>query len=143
MQNATYNDSVTTNNGFSGFLDSTSGTANITFSSLSESNYFVEFYAQCIGTSGSGSSGNYITLQLQGITTDPNSLATIGLDTRSVSKGTTAFLAFGSASYRIVSTSTTSNTKTINKNNTYRLNVDVGKAYDLTDIKLTIRVTPM
>ena len=87
--------------------------------------------------------GYDITLQLQGITTDPHSLATIGLDTRSVSKGTTAFLAFGSASYRIVSTSTTSNTKTINKNNTYRLNVDVGKAYDLTDIKLTIRVTPM
>ena len=144
-QIADYDHSTTLNNGNYSFMDGITSTSNITFSALSSSrDYFLEIYGTSLATAGSGSSGNYVTMELISTgTPDPNSLATVDMDTRSVSKSSTANLAFGPFGYKIVSTSTVNTTQTINRTNTYRLCVTTGKTYTLDVLKVILRVSPI
>lgn len=144
-QIADYDHSTTLNNGNYSFMDGITSTSNITFSALSSSrDYFLEIYGTSLATAGSGGSGNYVTMELISTgTPDPNSLATVDMDTRSVSKSSTANLAFGPFGYKIVSTSTLNTTQTINRTNTYRLSVTSGKEYTLDVLKVILRVSPI
>ena len=144
-QIADYDHSTTLNNGNYSFMDGITSTSNITFSALSSSrDYFLEIYGTSLATAGSGSSGNYVTMELISTgTPDQNSLATVDMDTRSVSKSSTANLAFGPFGYKIVSTSTLNTTQTINRTNTYRLCITSGKEYTLDVLKVILRVSPI
>ena len=137
---ATYDSASTLNNGFERFI--TGG--NITFSSLSTlvstNNCFIEIYAHCDAEAGSSGGSNFIKIDLSGISTQPNSLNIIDIDTRSVEKGTQEHLSFGPTLHKLVNTSTPDNNLCINTNNTYKLRVSTGREYDLFEIKLIIKV---
>ena len=133
---------VTSNNGLYDFMDGTSSSACITFADVLTSDQgYVEFFVHGDATAGTGGTANFITFELSGISVDANSLGIVDIDTRTVAKGTTSHLAFGNSGYVVNTTNTTSNTKTINKNNTYRFRVNVGRDYDFSEIKLVIKFT--
>ena len=131
----TYNSTTTANNGLEQFIVS-SGI--ISFSSLEDC--IIEVYCHCDAQAGSTGQANFVKFDLSGVSIEPNSLDVIDIDTRSVEKGTEEHLAFGPCLYKVVGTNTTSNNLTINKNNTYQLEVETGRPYTLTEIKLIIKV---
>ena len=85
---ATYDSTNTANNGFERFITGDE----ITFSSLStlvsSNNCFIEIYSHCDAEAGSAGSSNFVKIDLSGISTVPNSIQIVDVDTRSVEKGT-------------------------------------------------------
>lgn len=133
------------NNGIIDFLDGTNATSSITFENETLSNSYIEIYAHCDAEAGSSGQDNWVIMNLIGndLETTPiqsNSLSTVDIDTRSVQKGTLLHLSFGPSAYRVNDTTTAVNNLTINKNNKYRLHVQTGRAYTLTEIKLVIHL---
>ena len=108
------------------------------FSSLEDC--IIEVYCHCDAETGNTGQANFVKFDLSGVSIEPDSLDVIDIDTRSVEKGTEEHLAFGPCLYKVVGTNTTSNNLTINKNNTYQLEVETGRPYTLTEIKLIIKV---
>ena len=137
---ATYNNSITSNNGFERFIINNL----IDFSSLnslvSSNNCFIEIYSHCDAIAGSSGSSNFVTIDLSGVNIVPNSLGIVDIDTRSVEKGAEQHLSFGPALYKLVNHNTANNTLCINTNNTYGLRVSTGRPYDLKEIRLSIKV---
>lgn len=137
-----YNNNNTINNGIKNFI-SEDNTYNyiIDFSNLSEyNNSIIEIFSHCDATAGNTGSDNYIKLDLSGISVISNSLSIVDIDTRSVSKGDTQHLSFGPVSYKLVTSNTVDNNKCININNTYALRVKTGRDYELSEIKLSMRI---
>lgn len=133
------------NNGIIKFLDGTNATSSITFENETLSNSYIEIYAHCDAEAGSAGQDNWVIMELIGNNLEttpiqPNSLSTVDIDTRSVQKGAQLHLSFGPSAYRVNDTTTAANNLTINKNNKYRLHVQTGRAYTLTEIKLVIHL---
>lgn len=133
------------NNGIINFLDGTNSTSSITFENETLSNSYIEIYAHCDAEAGSAGQDNWVIMELIGndletIPIQPNSLSTIDIDTRSVQKGAKLHLSFGPSAYRVNTTTTTNQNLTIHKDNKYRLHVQTGRAYTLTEIKLVIHL---
>ncbi len=135
-----YNSGTTFWSGVNDFID-TSG--NITFSSVAEDS-IVEIMAHIDASAGSTGQSNYIVLDLSGASgNDSNSVNIIDIDTRTVEKGNLAHLTFGPTVYKIIASSsnTANQILTINKNNVYQARAKLGRDYDLSEIKLSIRVS--
>ena len=133
------------NNGIINFLDGTNATAtsSITFENETLSNSYIEIYAHCDAEAGSAGQDNWVIMELIGNNSEsiqPYSLSTVDIDTRSVQKGALLHLSFGPSAYRVNDTTTPDSNLTINKNNKYRLHVQTGRAYTLTEIKLVIHL---
>ena len=133
------------NNGIINFLDGTNATSSITFENETLSNSYIEIYAHCDAEAGSAGQDNWVIMDLIGNDLEttpiqPNSLSTVDIDTRSVQKGALLHLSFGPSAYRVNATTTADSNLTINKNNKYRLRVQTGRAYTLTEIKLVIHL---
>ena len=137
---ASYDAADTSNNGFERFITGDE----ITFSSLSTlvstNNCFIEIYSHCDANAVSAGGSNFVKIDLSGITTEPDSLQIVDIDTRSVEKGTQEHLSFGPTLHKLVNTSTSDNNLCINTNNKYRLRVSVGRNYNLFEIKLIMKV---
>jgi len=136
----------TTNNGINNFLNGSNSTSSITFENeLITSNTYIEIYAHCDAEAGSAGQDNWVIMELSGNNLEPtpidaNSLSVVDIDTRSVQKGAKLHLSFGPSAYRITDTPTASQNLTIAKTNKYRLHVQTGRAYTLTEIKLVIHL---
>ena len=133
------------NNGIINFLDDTNATSSITFQNETLSNSYIEIYAHCDAEAGSAGQDNWVIMELSGNDLEttpiqPNSLSTVDIDTRSVQKGAKLHLSFGPSAYRVNDTTTADNNLTIHKDNKYRLHVQTGRAYTLTEIKLVIHL---
>ena len=133
------------NNGIINFLDGQNATSSITFENETLSNSYIEIYAHCDAEAGSAGQDNWVIMELIGNDLEttpiqPNSLSTVDIDTRSVQKGAQLHLSFGPSAYRVNNTTTADSNLTIHKNNKYRLRVQTGRAYTLTEIKLVIHL---
>jgi len=133
------------NNGIINFLDGTNTTSSITFENETLSNSYIEIYAHCDAEAGSAGQDNWVIMDLIGNDLEPtpiqpNSLSTVDIDTRSVQKGAQLHLSFGPSAYRVNDTTTAANNLTVHKDNKYRLRVQTGRAYTLTEIKLVIHL---
>lgn len=133
------------NNGIINFLDGTNTTSSITFENETLSNSYIEIYAHCDAEAGNAGQDNWLIMELIGNDLEttpiqPNSISTVDIDTRSVQKGALLHLSFGPSAYRVNTTTTTDQNLTIHKNNKYRLHVQTGRAYTLTEIKLVIHL---
>ena len=133
------------NNGIINFLDGQNTTSSITFENETLSDSYIEIYAHCDAEAGSAGQDNWVIMELIGNDLEttpiqPNSLPTIDIDTRSVQKGALLHLSFGPSAYRVNTTTTTNQNLTIHKDNKYRLHVQTGRAYTLTEIKLVIHL---
>ena len=133
------------NNGIINFLDGTNATSSITFENETLSNSYIEIYAHCDTEAGSAGKDNWVIMDLIGNDLEttpiqPNSLSTVDIDTRSVQKGAQLHLSFGPSAYRVNNTTTADSNLTIHKDNKYRLRVQTGRAYTLTEIKLVIHL---
>lgn len=127
-------------NGLVNFINGTGVDSSILFSNeniLSNSN--IEIYAHCDAETDSAGNNNWIIFELVGNNVESNTLSIVDIDTRSVQKGTKLHLSFGPSAYCVKENQSIQNNLTIGKNNTYRLKVRVGKAYNLTEIKLIIK----
>ena len=130
----------TSYNGVSRFIDNS---GNISFSDLSNcNNCMVEIYCHCDAETVSDGQGNYVKFDLSGISIVSNTLNTIDIDTRSVEKGTLEHLSFGPCLYKLIhhSNPDTNFCKSIHTDNIYKLRVESGREYDLTEIKLIIKI---
>ena len=133
------------NNGIIDFLDGENTTSSITFENETLSNSYIEIYAHCDAEAGNAGQDNWVIMELIGNDLEttpiqPNSISTVDIDTRSVQKGTKLHLSFGPSAYRVNATTTTNQNLTIHKDNKYRLHVQTGYAYTLTEIKLVIHL---
>lgn len=135
-----YDYNRTLHNGLVNFINGTTVDSSILFSNeniLSNSN--IEIYAHCDAETDSAGNNNWIIFELVGNNVESNTLSIVDIDTRSVQKGTKLHLSFGPSAYCVKENQSNQNNLTIGKNNTYRLKVRVGKAYNLTEIKLIIK----
>lgn len=133
------------NNGIIKFLDGTNATSSITFENETLSNSYIEIYAHCDAEAGSAGQDNWVIMELIGNDLEttpiqPNSISTVDIDTRSVQKGALLHLSFGPSAYRVNATTTAASNLTIHKDNKYRLHVQTGRAYTLTEVKLVIHL---
>jgi hypothetical protein len=133
------------NNGIINFLDGTNATSSITFENETLSNSYIEIYAHCDAEAGSAGQDNWVIMELIGNDLEatpiqPNSISTVDIDTRSVQKGALLHLSFGPSAYRVNATTTVASNLTIHKDNKYRLHVQTGRAYTLTEVKLVIHL---
>lgn len=133
------------NNGIINFLDGQNATSSITFENETLSNSYIEIYAHCDAEAGSAGQDNWVIMDLIGNDLEttpiqPNSLSTVDIDTRSVQKGAQLHLSFGPSAYRVNTTTTAASNLTIHKDNKYRLRVQTGRAYTLSEIKLVIHL---
>ena len=134
-----YNETKTQNNGNVTSYINSDGL--ISFSGIS--NCLLEFYVHAdIDPDTASLTNNFVIFDLSGVSTETNTLSIIDIDTRSVSRTTTAHLTFGPTIYKLIDTSDVSVEKNlcISNANTYRLRVQVGKEHILTEIKLIIKV---
>ena len=131
-----YDNTVTTNNGKQLFMDGTTATAGITFSSatIGPNGAYVEMYFHGDMEAGSAGTDNWIVFELVG------SNQVIDIDTRSVQKGELLHMAFGPSAHRLVDGATATQTFCIDKASTYRVQVRTGRAYTLTEMRLVIKV---
>ena len=137
-----YDHITTTSDGIYNFMSGTAGGALVTFTSVPNGNYWVEFYAHCDAEADNTGTDNYITFRLVQINlTTVDSIRTIDIDTRSVSKGDSAHLSFGPTAYKF-GTSLPNPTLSIDRNATYGLQIEIGRPYFLSEIKLIIKVRP-
>lgn len=133
-----YNETDTSYNGVEQFIDND---GNINFSSLSDcSNALIEIYAHCDASAGSTGQSNYIKFDLSGVSIETNSLSIIDIDTRSVEKGSQEHLSFGPTLYKVLNNTTSNTNKSIHSSNTYSLRVSSGRPYNLSEVKLIIKV---
>jgi len=142
-----YDNTVTTDNGKQLFMDGTTSTAGITFSSatIGPNGAYVEMYFHGDMEAGSAGQDNWIVFELVGSdqVESPiasNSLATVDIDTRSVQKGELLHMSFGPSAHRLVDGATATQTFCIDKASTYRVQVRTGRAYTLTELRLVIKV---
>jgi hypothetical protein len=135
-----YNLTESTNNGIIRFTNGTGSGTTFTFSgeSITDTS-LVEIYAHCDAEAGSAGSDNYLTLELRCIDPLDDTLQTVDIDTRSIQKGSIAHMTFGPSAYRVVE-DTTGKNKTIKKTSEYRLYAIVGRNYDLSEIKLIMKL---
>ena len=136
-----YNLTESTDNGIIRFTNGTGSGTTFTFSgeSITDTS-LVEIYAHCDAEAVSAGTDNYLTLELR--CTDPldvDTLQTVDIDTRSIQKGTTAHMTFGPSAYRVVE-DTTGKDKTIKKTSEYRLYAIAGRDYNLSEIKLIMKL---
>jgi len=134
-----YNETKTQNNG--NIISYINSDGLISFSGIS--NCLLEFYVHAdVDPNPANLTNNFVIFDLSGISTETNTLSTIDIDTRSISKNTTAHLTFGPTIYKLIDTSDVSVDKNlcISNANTYKLRVEVGKEHTLTEIKLIIKV---
>jgi len=133
-----YNETDTSYNGVEQFIDND---GNINFSSLSDcSNALIEIYAHCDASAGSTGQSNYVKFDLSGVSIEANSLSIIDIDTRSVEKGSQEHLSFGPTLYKVLNSTTSNTNKSIHSSNTYSLRVSSGRSYNLSELKLIIKV---
>ena len=137
---ADYNSITTFNNGFERYINNNLIDFNSLASLVSSNICFLEIYSHCDATAGNTGTVNFIKIDLSGVNLEPNSLQTIDIDTRSVEKGTEEHLSFGPVLYKLVNNSNANNNLCINTKNTYSLRVSTGRPYELTEIKLIIKV---
>ena len=140
-----YDHTTTQNNGIINFMDGNATTSGISFENETLSNSYIEIYAHCDAQAGSSGQDNWIIVELIGSDqeTTPiqlNSVSTVDIDTRSVQKGEKLHLSFGPSAYRVNTTTTLNQNLTIHKDNKYRLHVQTGRQYTLTEIKLVIHL---
>ena len=135
---ATYSVSDTSYNGIERFISSD---GLISFSDISNcNNCMLEIYFHTDTSSNNSGQSNYLTVDLSGISTMPNSLSVIDIDTRSIQKGTQEHLAFGPCLYRLTNTDSPQTNKTIHFSNTYRLRLESGRQETLTELKLIMKI---
>lgn len=137
---AEYDYNTTLHNGEINFINGNNGDSLVTFSNeniLSNSN--IEIYAHCDAETNSAGNDNWIIFELVGNNVESNTLSIVDIDTRSVQKGTKLHLSFGPSAYCVKENQSIQNNLTIGKNNTYRLKVRTGKAYNITEIKLIVK----
>ena len=137
--NPSYSSIYTLYNGVGEFVN-TSGF--IDFSNVAVDS-IVEISAHCDVSGGSVGFSDYLMLDLSGASVDSNSLSVLDIDTRSVEKDTTTHIAFGPTTYKLIANASNTGNEiyTINKNNTYQLRAEAGSEYELTNVKLSVRVT--
>lgn len=131
-----YDNTMTTDNGKQLFMDGTTATAGITFSSatIGPNGAYVELYFHGDMEAGSAGTDHWIVFELVG------SNQVIDIDTRSVQKGELLHMAFGPSAHRLVDGATATQTFCIDKASTYRVQVRTGRAYTLTEMRLVIKV---
>ena len=130
------NSSFTSDYGISRFLD---GNNNITFENETlTSTSFVEIYSHCDAQAASSGQSNFLSIFMECVDPSDNTIQTIDIDTRSVQKGDEAHLSFGPSAYK-VEDEPTGNLLTIKKDSKYKLRVEVGRSYNLSEIKLIIK----
>ena len=130
------NSSFTSDYGIRKFLDLDNY---ITFENeILTSTSFVEIYSHCDAKAGSSGQSNFLSIFMECIDPSDNTIKTIDIDTRSVQKGDEAHLSFGPSAYK-VENDPSGNLLTIKKNSKYKLRVEVGRSYELSEIKLIIK----
>ena len=137
-------DNITTNNnGVNNFVVDTSYISFVDVSNYGDC--LLELYCHCDANTGSSSADNYIIFDLSAI--EPvinNTLSIVDIDTRSVSKGLTLHMAFGTSSYKLMNTTNGIDfTKSIDFNNKYVMRAYTGVGYDLTELKLCLKITKL
>ena len=142
VSTAGYNSITTSNNGFERYININNNLIDFnSLTSLVSSNIcFLEIYSHCDAKAGDTGTGNFIKIDLSGVILEPNSLQTVDIDTRSVEKGIEEHLSFGPVLYKLVNNSNANNNLCINTKNTYSLRVSTGRPYELTEIKLIIKL---
>lgn len=133
-----YNETKTRNNGKVTSYINSDGL--ISFSGIS--NCLLEFYVNVDVASTQNLTNNFIKFDLLGVSTEKNTLSTVNIDTRSISRNNKAPITFGPTIYKLIDKGDVSSEKKlcISNANTYKLRCEVGKEYTLTDIKLIIKV---
>jgi len=142
-----YDNNSTTNNGKQRFMDGTGGSAGITFSdaTIGLNGAYVELYFHGDMKTENAGQDNWIIFEMVGSDQlespiAANSLATVDIDTRSVQKGELLHMAFGPSAHRLVENANTSQTLCIDKASTYRVRVRAGRQYNLSELRLVIKV---
>ena len=136
----TFDNSTTINNGVNNFIVDTSYISFIDISNYGDC--ILEIFCNCDAYTGSSSADNYIKFDLSAIETVNNTLQTVDIDTRSVFKGLTLHMGFGTSSFKLMDTgvNNTDYTKSIDYRNKYILRVNTGIDYELSEIKLSLKV---
>ena len=133
-----YNSLITSNNGIERFVDNSN---NITFENeIITDNAMVEIYSHCDALAGSSGQSNFIAIYLKCIDINDDTLQTIDIDTRSVQKGEQAHLTFGPTAYKLINGPNIEKPFTINKNSKYKLYIEVGRDYEIIELKLIIKL---
>ena len=130
------NSTYTSDYGISRFLDDNNY---ITFENETlTSTSFVEIYSHCDALAGSAGTSNFLSIFMECTDPSDNTLQIIDIDTRSVEKGDEAHLSFGPSAYK-VENDPTGILLTIKKDSKYKLRVEAGRNYNLSEIKLIIK----
>jgi hypothetical protein len=138
-----YNNTSTVDNGVIRFTGTTNPDTYISFENQTiTSTTIAEFYAHCDTVASSGGSDNYLTLYLEVENSSDDTIQRIDIDTRSIQKSTPtnpSHLSFGPTCYRVVEEGN-GQKLTILKTSKYKFKGIAGKNYELSELKLIIKL---